>query len=616
MISDAVRTQPTNAQRLSLIHKLIVRKGLLQPLMLMAIVAITSALELFGVGALYWFVESVTNPDSTGSVTINAFGLNTVDQVSIGVGTLGLMIISIAVIKGLLGFKAVQLRVRFATRQSEILAKEIMLHNASQSYEQHLQAQTTDYIRRIFHESDLLGSQVILPAISIVTDVFFAGILVAFLLWYDVSLTLAFMLSCGLLYAALYLYFRPVLATAGSNRQTFDRARTQAALEFYGGLREIKLSGSWQHFVNRFISANASHTDQLIRIYSLPSAPSFLMQTFAMSAVVMLILWNMLVRQTPMSEALATTAVFGSIGWRLMPLFSAAVRDALTLQGSLPVLWRMRFDILRTPVEMPETPAASNRLKATRSIKLDRISYTYPGATSPAIQDITITIPVGASIGIVGPSGGGKSTIAEILLGLLPPSAGSLQIDERPVSTDQLPAWQRTIGYVPQTVFIADDSLIRNIAFGVSDDAIDKDRILQAIHLANLDDVIADLPDGLNSNLGERGKRLSGGQIQRIGIARALYRMPTLLLFDEATSALDTRTERRVNDAICKAGKGATTVFIAHRISTVRHCDTIFVIEEGRVVGSGRYDELIKTCPVFAELAKPKPITADVLNSP
>ena len=232
---------------------------------------------------------------------------------------------------------------------------------------------------------------------------------------------------------------------------------------------------------------------------------------------------------------------------------------------------------------------------------LERVRYTYEGSATPALREIDLTIRCGESVGIVGPTGSGKSTLINVILGLLRPSSGRLTVDGRD-AFDNLRLWQRKIGFVPQEIYLTDDSLRRNIAFGLEDEEIDERQVKAAIRLAQLEDLVALLPLGLDTVIGERGIRLSGGERQRVAIARALYHEPELLVFDEATSALDNQTERAVSRAIDALQGNKTLILIAHRLSTVRKCGRLIFLCAGRVAGSGTFEQLLQTNREFREL--------------
>jgi ATP-binding cassette subfamily C protein len=235
-------------------------------------------------------------------------------------------------------------------------------------------------------------------------------------------------------------------------------------------------------------------------------------------------------------------------------------------------------------------------------LELRRVSYVYEGTTRQALTGIDLTVERGRSLGIVGRTGAGKSTLLDVLVGLLQPTAGEILLDGAPLSGD-MRAWQRQIGYVPQTIYLTDTSLRENIALGIPADRIDGDAVLQAVRMAQLDDLVAELDAGIDTVVGERGVRLSGGQRQRVAIARALYHQPQILVFDEATSALDLETERRLSAAIAALHGMKTLILVAHRLATVADCDTLLFLHEGRVAGRGTYAELLRDNDDFRAMA-------------
>jgi ABC-type multidrug transport system fused ATPase/permease subunit len=240
-----------------------------------------------------------------------------------------------------------------------------------------------------------------------------------------------------------------------------------------------------------------------------------------------------------------------------------------------------------------------------KALELRGVSYSYPGTSAPAVRNVDLIVPAGSSVALVGRTGSGKTTIADLVLGLLEPSEGRVLVDGVEISGTDLPRWQQSLGYIPQDIYLYDDTVTRNIALGVPDAEIDMAAVERAARIANIHDfVVSELPQGYETAIGERGLRLSGGERQRIGIARTLYHDPSMLILDEATSALDGATEESVFDALRSAARARTSLIIAHRLTTVRDCDEICVVEDGRIIARGTYNLLIQSCPQFQEMAK------------
>jgi ABC-type multidrug transport system fused ATPase/permease subunit len=302
--------------------------------------------------------------------------------------------------------------------------------------------------------------------------------------------------------------------------------------------------------------------------------------------------------------------VYVVAGHRLFPCFQHIYQGVSGLRADGPVVHALYTDLSDTgggDGSSLETPDSLTKLPFRKAIELQDLTFTYPGSENPALKGVNLKIPCGTSVAFVGETGAGKTTLADIIIGLLPSQKGRLLVDGVELTENILRRWRANIGYVPQHIYLMDDTIARNIAFGVPDSKIDHAAVEWAARIANLHDfVINELPDGYDTVVGERGIRLSGGQRQRIGIARALYHDPELLVLDEATSALDNATEDAVQKAIDQAAEAKTLIIIAHRLSTVRNCDLVYVLKKGRLVAQGNYETLLDGSPQFRALALAK----------
>jgi ABC-type multidrug transport system fused ATPase/permease subunit len=273
-----------------------------------------------------------------------------------------------------------------------------------------------------------------------------------------------------------------------------------------------------------------------------------------------------------------------------------------TMRYTVAALDKLHADVMALPPEpsVAGRTAPVTSLPVRADITLEHVTYRYPSAPQPALQDLSLRIPARQTVGLVGTTGSGKTTTVDLILGLLEPHAGALCVDGTPITAANRRAWQRSIGYVPQQIYLADDSVAANIAFGVPSDQIDRHAVERAARIANLHEfVTTQMPEGYETAVGERGVRLSGGQRQRIGIARALYHQPQVLILDEATSALDNLTEQAVMEAVYNLGREVTVILIAHRLSTVRAADRIFLLRGGQVAAQGTFEELVATDDAF-----------------
>jgi ATP-binding cassette, subfamily B, bacterial PglK len=289
------------------------------------------------------------------------------------------------------------------------------------------------------------------------------------------------------------------------------------------------------------------------------------------------------------------------VGLRTLPSLQKIVGGLNNIRFAGPAMDHVHRDMRL--IDEIERPTDHVEVTFDETLALEHVSFVYPQTDHPAIADVDVTIRPGEVVGICGPTGGGKTTLTDLIAGILPPTHGRVAVDGTDIQ-DAIPSWFTKLGVVPQMVFLTDDTLARNIALGVPDEEIDEEALWEAVRLAQLEDFVASLPDGLDSDVGERGVRVSGGQRQRVAIARALYRRPEVLIFDEGTSALDSATEAVLMSSLERLRGTHTILLVAHRLATVRNCDTILYLDQGRVAGAGTFDELCEASPGFRALAR------------
>ncbi len=376
----------------------------------------------------------------------------------------------------------------------------------------------------------------------------------------------------------------------GQARQYHEGKRIQHLQQGLGGVKDVKLLGR----ESDFLASYAFHSEETARVYirqnTLEALPRLWLELLAVIGLVVLVI-SMLAQGKPIESLVPTLGLFAASAFRLMPSTNRVLTSLQNLRYAFPVIDVIARELA---LSVSDTSAAVvDRLSICRSLELHNVSYTYLGAEKPALNNVNFKIEIGKSVGFIGGSGAGKSTLIDLMLGLLTPDQGRLTIDGKNIN-EVLRCWQNQIGYVPQTIYLTDDTLRRNIAFGLAEEQINDLAIKKAIEAAQLSAFIATLPDGLNTVVGERGVRLSGGQRQRIGIARALYHDPQVLVLDEATSSLDIATERDVMRAVNALHGEKTILIVAHRLSTVEHCDSIVRLERGEVVEVGLTKQLLK----------------------
>ena len=442
--------------------------------------------------------------------------------------------------------------------------------------------------------SEVIGGS-LTPALRLTTQAVIASFVVGLLVVVDPLLAVTVSLFIGGVYGLILWGTRRYVSRIGAERLGANRERFRISSEALGGIKEIKILGLESTFLRRFKEPSKRLVRSGAAGQIVSQVPQYAMQVLSLSTIMLIVLYQLHMHGN-LGQSLPIVALYVLAGQRLVPAFQQLFMSVTNMRFNKPALDLLHRDLLEREKIWPNAKvSAASRLPELKDrLELREVTYCYPGAASPALKNITIAFPARATVGLVGQTGAGKTTTVDLILGLLEPAAGELLVDGTPIGRENRRAWQNCLGYVPQQIFLADDTVAANIAFGVGYDRIDMSAVERAARIANLHKFVTDeLKDGYETPIGERGVRLSGGQRQRVGIARALYRDPDVVIMDEATSALDNVTERAVMDAVHNLAHRKTIVLIAHRLTTVQRCDIIFMLEGGRVVTSGTYDELV-----------------------
>ena len=427
------------------------------------------------------------------------------------------------------------------------------------------------------------------------------AILVALLVTTPLQAMLA-LVYFGIAALAYLRIVRPRIAQVGDDIMEGSKVATIAGLQGLQGFKEVKVRGSAHFFVGRFTKGLLLNERAAREGNFFSSITKYLLEILFILGVGALLAVSFL--SGAESQAVGSLALFVAAGFRLLPNISSLVGAVNGFRiGRASVL--LVEEELRDASERAGTPASGGRIPMTlsRSLRIEDVHYRYPGAEHKVLRGIDLDIPAGSSVALVGSSGAGKTTLVDLVLGLLSPTRGSVRADGKDIA-EGIDSWQRICGVVAQDVFIAEDTVRKNILFDVPVEEADVQRLRQAVKMAQLEDVVESLPGGLDGDVGDWGSRLSGGQRQRLGIARALYRSPQLLVLDEATSALDNETERRVTETVNALHGDMTVIVVAHRLSTVKNVDTVVYMEDGRVSGMGSFDELRQNNAGFAHLVQ------------
>jgi ABC-type multidrug transport system fused ATPase/permease subunit len=461
---------------------------------------------------------------------------------------------------------------------------------------------------KILSEVDMIVSQVLSPVMDIVVRGVLIFATIIFLVILNPVVAILSIIMFGSACLMLYITIRARINHFGKDVAESNRMRYKAVSEAFGGIKDVKILGNEPFFVQAYhISAKRfAKTQTVSNILSL--IPGQAIQVFGVGFAIMLIL--ILSAGGTLVNILPMLSVYAFAIMRMMPniqgvfsgvtqikYFSYVVESVYTDMTSPSPLTDSKF--------CEDTHPSANLVHFTKEIVLDNIIFSYPASREPVLNGINLCLEKNMTIGLVGTTGCGKTTLVDIIMGLLGPIGGEILVDNIPVREDNFAAWRHNFGYVPQQIYLSDDTLMANIAFGIPAEIRNEEAVEKASRIANLHEFVsAELPDGYDTIVGERGVRLSGGQRQRIGIARALYHDPPILIMDEATSALDSVTEDVVMDAIHNLMHSKTIIIIAHRISTVKECKRIYLMEKGYIIAQGTYDELLQTSSQFRALAK------------
>jgi ATP-binding cassette, subfamily B, bacterial PglK len=497
--------------------------------------------------------------------------------------------------------------IRYSQMRGFTIASRLLAAYLHQPYSWFLGRNSAEIGKSVLSEAKELVSRVMVPALNIVANLLVVALVLGFLLVVD---PLIAPLAAGLIgggYVLIYLRLRPVLQHLGRVRLQANAERFRLAQEATAGFKEVKLMGLADSYAHRFDAPARRMAHAAARSQAMSQLPRFALEGLTFGVLLGVVLALLFRSDGDLGAIVPTLAIFAIATLRLLPALQKIYHSLAELRGGRAVLDHIHGEYTAAMAHRAQQPPAGDpaaRLPLTRELVLEEVHFAYPAAAHTALQNVSMTIPARATIGIVGGTGAGKTTLVDLILGLLTPDSGLLRVDGTVLGGDTLRPWQRTVGYVPQVIYLTDDTIAANIAFGVPPEQIDMEGVERAARIAALHDfVIEDLPQGYATHVGERGVRLSGGQRQRIGIARALYREPTLLVMDEATSALDNLTERAVMEAVANMRGDRTIILIAHRLSTVKDCDTIFLMERGRLVAFGTYDELVSGNESFRKMA-------------
>ena len=577
--------------------------------LLFAAMTFSAIIQVAGIASIMPFLAAISNPGIIQDNQILNYIYSSLNFQSINrfLIFIGISVLFILIISNLLLLLTHWGLFRFTWMRGYTLSKRLLSKYLYRPYVFFLNQSTSSLGKNILSEINEVVRGVIVPLMEIFSHSIVAIFIFAMLLAVNPLLAVFVLIILGGFYVFIYKLVQKKLRNIGRSRFKTNTERFKAVNEAFGGIKQLKLSGNEDVFINRFANPSLKFAKYMSTNQTISETPRYLMEIAAFGGVIVVVLY-LLTASRGFNEVLPLIGLYAFSAYRLLPALQKIFGGAAKLRFSLPALDSLYEDIQAFKDDAYKVYDSKNKidkLSLKNEIKIEKISFSYPGTAKPVIKDLNIIIKANTSVAFVGETGSGKTTIADIILGLLLPQKGKILIDNAEINTGNIKNWQKNLGYIPQDIYLQDDTVAKNIAFGIPEEKIDMDAIKQAAIVANIDDfIVKKLPQNYNTIIGERGVRLSGGQKQRIGIARALYHNPGVLVLDEATSALDGATENAVFSAIYNIAKTKTLIIIAHRLSTVQFCDIIYVLDNGKITAHGKYDFLMQTSEEFRKIAK------------
>lgn len=441
------------------------------------------------------------------------------------------------------------------------------------------------------------------PFLNLTSQLLVAVIIVSGLFYVDFILATISIFIVGGIYIFIFKILRVRLAGHGEKLTKLNKEKLKILNESLGGIKEVKLLGTETWYAKQFIANNSKGNISSAFIGLSGDLPRFIVETITFIAILCLALY-LINRYGNSSNVISILSLYAMAGYKLLPAMQTLYKSFSQIKANGGVVEELLSELAESALHVSLSSNVSEILFRSHSVELKDVYYRYPGSTTNALNGVSLTIPTNTMVAFVGASGAGKSTAVDVILGLLYPDKGELLVDGIAINKSNARNWQQHIGYVPQNIYMLDDTFTNNIAFGVPKDKIDHERVVAAAKMANIDEFINSRLGKYDFIVGERGAQLSGGQKQRIGIARALYHDTNVLILDEATSALDSITESQIMNEITSLTKSRTVIVIAHRLSTVIHANNVIFFDEGKVSGQGTFQELRKHNHKFDELAR------------
>ena len=590
------------------LFSLLTDKQLKQFYILQVLVVVMAFTELLGIASIAPFMAlvgdiSILETNTVFSEIYQFSGLNNPTDFLFYSGFFVLIMLTVSTIVSM--FTIWKLSI-FGARIGTEIADLLYTYYMQQSWQFHASSSSAQLTKQVSTEAARISIGIMQPLVQMNAKIVLAAFISISIVIYDPLIAILGLVIFSLAYFLLYSLVREKLAVNGDKLSEISTERFRLMNEGFGGIKDVLLLDRSHDFIESFQNSGKVFARAQGTNIAISQVPRYFIELIAFGAMISLVLLLIKLHAGNLGEILPILAVYALAAFKLLPALQQIYSSVSQIKGNIAAFEAVKEDLERAfnSQKLINSGSSPIPIYLRKSIVLKDIEFSYPGKHRVAINGVNMNIPVNSVIGLVGSSGSGKSTLIDLLLGLLTPQQGSLYIDDTRITATNKRAWQDLLGFVPQSIFLSEGTIAENIAFGIPKKDIALNKVNRALILANLSELVAQLPDGINTKVGERGVQLSGGQRQRIGIARALYHEAEVLVFDEATSALDGITEKIVMDAIHEFSGQKTIIMIAHRLKTVEKCDLIYFMEQGKIIDYGTYQELVVRNLKFKEMAK------------
>ena len=562
--------------------------------------------EIIGVASIAPFMSVVLDSEiifrnNTLNQVYSYFEYSSTNQFLVHLGVLVVIFLAFANISSALVYFYITYFSKFIGHK---ISMKLLSKYLNYQYEDFIGLNSSEVSKNILAEVDRVVKGVLLSGLQAASKLILMTAVLIFLFIYNPVIAVALIFALGGSYVLIYFLAQKFLKSIGIKSTAVNFLKYKTINEAMSGMKDIKLRNLENAFIKRFQEPSKNSALYTAQGLVIAMLPRYFLELIAFGGVIFAVIYLISI-DYPTDTIIPILSVYALAGYRLLPAMQNIYSAVSMIRYNQKALEIISLELSAIPAfenQLSSEPPQQENMQFQNYISLDDVSYFYPETHVPILENMNLKISANTTVGFIGKTGSGKTTLVDVIMGLLPLTKGQLLVDDVRIDSKNLRPWQRMFGYVPQSIYLIDEDIRSNIGFGIEADLIDDQKIMAAVKMANLNDLIDSLEDGVHTKIGEDGIKLSGGQRQRIGIARALYHQPQILVFDEATSALDTLTEVEVMNAINSLATKITIIIIAHRVKTLKNCDMIFMLKNGKIEDSGSYDALSATNELFKDL--------------